>query len=246
MKDEAAHLAGVTRLALGGRGPREAYLFEQHRLALPCWAAALEGQRSALLVTLDRHRDLVPPRSPAPARASALRDFDTYARWELDPRNVDHILAAMDCGLLTDALVIARSSPQGACETPSWRDARGGEHRLLRFPTIESVCGETPEAKQARAALDAAPVILLDVDLDCFTSLSDADPRQVLAWPSGAIRDFLLPEGSEGFWDAVLPKCVALTLAKEAFHCGGVLESDRLFAQLAPILFETLLHADLP
>ena len=73
-------LAGVVRLGLSGRGPKDAFLFDPHRLALPSWTVALGEQRDALLITLDRHLDLVPPASPqaipdASAGLRALRRF---------------------------------------------------------------------------------------------------------------------------------------------------------------------------
>ena len=77
-------LAGVIRLSLaGGRGPSDAYVFDPHRLALPSWACALgEAGPAALLVTLDRHLDMVPPREPAavPDWSAGLRALDEHAR----------------------------------------------------------------------------------------------------------------------------------------------------------------------
>jgi hypothetical protein len=97
-----------------------------------------------------------------------------------------------------------------------------------------------------RDVLEGAGQVLLDVDLDCFTSLSDADPTTVLPWPKAIIREFLLPEGSEPFWDAVLRKTVALTLAREPHHCGGLLASGELFRDVAEVLFRELLRTELP
>ena len=84
------------------------------------------------------------------------------------------------------------------------------------------------------------------MDLDCFTTLSDADPTTVLPWPRSVIRQFLLPQDSGAFWDAVLSKCVALTLAREPHHCGGLLASQALFADLAEVLFRELLGVEPP
>ena len=87
--------------------------------------------------------------------------------------------------------------------------------------------------------------VLLDIDLDCFTSLSDADPQAILPWTEGLVRDYLLPEGSEEFWEELLPRVVAMTLAREPYHCGGLLAQGRLLELVAPVLFGTVLGARL-
>ncbi|WP_245919577.1 UPF0489 family protein [Melittangium boletus] len=255
MDDSHLHLrlAGVIRLALGGgRGPTDAYVFDPHRLALPAWACALGVEGSpALLVTLDRHLDLVPPVAPAavPDRSAGLRALDEHARWSLDVRNYDHVLAAMEAGLVGDALVLARTKPRGTTTADTYVDTRGRTHRLVVVPTVDRAAEayhQPAPGDRVRDVLEAAERVLLDVDLDCFTSLSDADPMTVLPWPLDVIREYLLPPGSEPFWDAVLGRCVALTLAREPHHCGGLLASGRLFQDVAQVLFREVLRTEPP
>ena len=245
-------LAGVIRLGLGGgrgtRGPADAYIFDPHRLALPSWACALGDGPPALLVTLDRHFDLVVPQAPAavPERSAGLQALDEHARWSLDVRNYDHVLAAMEAGLLTDALVLARGKPRGTFTGDTYTDTRGRAHRIVALPTVDRAAEAWARAEAVRELVDGAERLLLDVDLDCFTTLSDADPSTVLPWPRGVIRDFLLPPDSGPFWDAVLGKCVALTLAREPHHCGGLLASQALFADVVEVLFRELLGVEPP
>jgi hypothetical protein len=128
-------------------------------------------------------------------------------------------------------------------------DTRGRSHRLVSVATVdraaEAFASPAP-GDAVREVVERAERVLLDVDLDCFTSLSDADPTTVLPWPREVIREFLLPEGSEPFWDAVLGKAVALTLAREPHHCGGLLASNVLLRDLAEVLFRELLRAEPP
>ena len=247
-------LAGVTRLALQGRGPRDAFLFDHHRLAFPCWALGIADGRPALLVTLDRHFDLVPPPDvhAVPDARAPLERLDAYARWELDTRNYDHILAAMEAGIVSDAIVIARTRPRRAFEGREYIDRRGERHRIVEARTLDRIAdgfgsaAGTPEAADAEALLRAARNLILDIDLDCFTSPSDADPTDVVPWSRELIRRQLIPHGSGPFWDAVLFKARVLTIALEPLHCGGVVAAHRLFEQVAEVLFRELLHADLP
>jgi len=234
-------LAGVTELSLRGQqGPDTAYVFDPHRLALPCWFSALQGQpRRALLVTFDRHLDLVPPTAELPDSPD-LRAIDTFARWDLDRRNVDHVLAAMELGLVGDALVIARSRPRGAVEANVWKDRRGAEHRWVVAPTLEALLQrDVPQ-------LAHATEVLLDFDVDCFTTPCDVEPTTVLPWPTDLIRDFLRPAGSEAFWELVLEKTRGITIAREPAHCGGLVATADLFHRFAEVFFKDLLGADLP
>lgn len=236
-------LTGITHLSLDPPvGPRDAYVFEPHRLALPAWAEALdERPRPALLVTFDRHLDLVPPRAAPPSGG----DFYDYARLQLDVRNVDHVLAAMEAGLIGDAIVLARARPEGCVEGDRWVDGKGVAHRLLIAPSLDRLLNG-PLGADARALVGAAQTTLLDLDLDCFTSLSDADPLAVVPWPMALIREHLLPRGSADFWTSVLRPCAALTFARESAHCGGLVAGDRLFADAAQVVFAELLKVDLP
>lgn len=251
---EHLRLAGVTRLSLAGRGPRDAYLFDSHRLAMPCWAVALAGRGPALLVTLDRHLDLAPPADPAavPDVTAGLRALDEHARWSLDVRNIDHVIAAMEAGLVGDVLALGRSRAPGAVPGPTWTDRRGAVHRIATAPSVAHVAdgfggpSPSPHAEDAAALLAGGGPVLLDLDLDCFTTPSDADPTTVLPWPAEAIREFLFPEGASAFWEAVLPRCVGFTLAREPLHVGSVIAAGRLFETAAAIVFGELFGTGLP
>ncbi len=241
-------MIGVIELGLGGRGPKRGFVFDAHRLAFPCWA---EAGRGNVLVTLDRHFDTVPPVNRV-GRDAAPAELERFAHQQLDVRNYDHVLAAMDAGLLSHAVVIARGRPVGAVDGASWVDSHGQRHELISSATVDGLAadfgrgGASGPSKRAEAVLREATGVILDVDLDCFTSQSDADPTTVLPWPLEVIRQHVMPRGSEAFWEAVLGKCVALTFAREPGHCGGLVASGRLFELASRVIFEELLQTDLP
>lgn len=242
-------LVGVIELALGGgRGPKRGFVFDAHRLAFPCWA---EAGRGNVLLTLDRHFDTVPPRNRISRQASPA-ELERFAHEQLDVRNYDHVLAAMDAGLISHAIVVARGRPVGAVDSSYWVDSHGDRHELVSAPTIDALSCDfgrgsaSDEARRAEQLLREAPGVILDVDLDCFTSQSDADPTTVLPWPLEVIRQHVLPRGSDAFWDVVLGKCVALTFAREPGHCGGLIAGGRLFELASRVFFEELLSGDLP
>lgn len=244
--DVMLRLAGITHLVLSPRvGPRDAFVFEPHRLALPSWAWALrEAPRPAVLVTFDRHLDLAAPTILPPEDAGILA-LDTYARRQLDVRNVDHILAAMEAGLISHVIVLGRLRPEGCVSGDQWVDSRGRVHQLLIAPSLDRLLNG-PLATEAMRLLSEAKSTLLDFDLDCFTTLCDADPLSVVPWPLELIREQLLPEGSKDLWAALLKKCVGLTFARESAHCGGLVAGDRLFADAAEVIFKELLAVNVP
>jgi hypothetical protein len=233
-------LTGIVELEVQSRfGTLPVFVFDAHRLALPCWWSVLGPSAGAVLFTLDRHFDLVPPSSALPAR-NTLREVDELARWELDARNVDHILAAMELGVLSDAVVLARSHPRGAFEGDAWTDSHGIEHRLFRAASLSEL------SEPAHARLAQASQVVLDIDLDCFTSLLPGSAGEVSPWTRESVRGWLGLPDRRAFWDPLLSRVAAVTLAREPAHCGGVLASGRLFEDLAPVLFQELLGAELP
>lgn len=227
---------GIIELSMGGRGPRRGFVFDPHRLALPCWAEAAP----ALLLTLDRHFDTVPPREPVPPGLS-LDELDRHARERLDQRNFDHLIAAQQAGVITDAIIVARAKPVGAV-TEGFVSAATVDLLSAEWGTVRA----SPEAKRAHELVAKAERVILDVDLDCFTTPSDADPTTVVPWSRELIRDFVMPRGSDAFWADVLGKCVQLTFAREPSHCGGLIAAGRLFEHAAQVLFVELLRGDLP
>lgn len=229
---------------MAGRGPQRGFVFDPHRLALPCWAAVAQGT-PALLLTLDRHFDTVAPKA-SPPKGLSVEEYERFARDHLDHRNFDHVLAAMEAQVISDAIIVARARPVGAVTT-DWHG-----HEVISAPTLDLLTAEwgtalaTPEGKRAHAAVERASAIILDVDLDCFTTPSDADPTTIVPWSLELIRDFVRPRGSEPFWAEVLGKCVGFTFAREPSHCGGLIAAGRLFEHASQVLFAELFQADLP
>jgi hypothetical protein len=125
-------------------------------------------------------------------------------------------------------------------------------HALVSAATVDALSMDLGRAsaseasRRAEALLREAGAVILDVDLDCFTSPSDADPTTVLPWPLEVIRQHVLPRGSEAFWDLALARCVALTFAREPSHCGGLIAAGRLFEAASEVIFRELLQTDLP
>lgn len=220
----------------------DVFIFDHHRTAFTLWCHAAKERGGALtLLTLDRHFDFEPAPADVPAFTSSLAELDLFARHRLEPSNDNHVRAAMQSGAIDDALAIARShAPSDLGTLALWHDADGRAHRLIDAPTLDRRPSTFDDA------LDQAHALVFDVDLDCFTTRSDAHPDEVLAWDGERIEAFLAPPGTEHFWAAVRKKTQLITLAREPFHSGGFAQAARLWLDFSEVFFERILRVPAP
>jgi hypothetical protein len=235
-------LANVHRVCTRARDRSlDVFVFDHHRTAFLVWAWAARQGRALTLLTLDRHMDLEAPMAPPPALAVSLEELDGYARWKLSPRNDDHVLAALEAGAVGDTAVIARSHAPASLEGfRPYVDRAGRPHRFAFARTLEEASAEVSDLVRS------AERIALDIDLDCFTTLSDADPEEVVPWDAEHIDGFLRPPDSQAFWEQALAKVAVVTIAREPYHCGGLGRAARLWNAFAHVFFERLLHVPPP
>ncbi|MBI5542884.1 MAG: UPF0489 family protein, partial [Deltaproteobacteria bacterium] len=169
-----AHVHRVTT-RVAGRSC-ELFVFDHHREAFTLWAWAARQGGPLTLVTLDRHMDLQSPAilPPASAPTCPVEELDAYARWRLSPKNDEHVVAALEAGSLGDVAVIARShAPPCLDAFRPYRDRSGRVHRFAFSRTVDEV------GEELLGLVRDAPRLALDLDLDCFSTLSDGHPDEV-------------------------------------------------------------------
>lgn len=226
-----------------GKADRDVFVFDHHRAAFTLWAWAARETGPLTLVTLDRHMDLETPRNEPPPATTSLEALDGWARWNLSPKNDDHLVAAVEAGAIDGAAIIARSHAPASLEAfRPYRDRTGAEHRFAFARTLEAAS----ESDELLSLVEGADRIALDIDLDCFTTLSDADFEEVVPWDVEHIDTFLRPPGSERFWTAILGRAHLVTLAREPYHCGGLDRGARLWRDFAEVFFRRLLGVPPP
>lgn len=240
--NELLSLCHVHRVTtrLGERGV-DLFVFDHHRGAFPLWARYAREKGPLTLLALDRHMDLERPAHRPPPLSAPLEELDQFARWRLSPKNDDHVLAAMESGSLADAAVIARShAPADLAALHPFKDAGGRLHQVELAKTVEDagpgILGRVHQAQR----------IALDLDLDCFTTLSDAHPDEVVPWDAEHIDAFLRPPGSDELWKQVLAKVCLVTVAREPYHCGGLERCARLWLAFSEVFFGRLLGVPAP
>jgi hypothetical protein len=225
-----------------GASTCDVFVFDHHRAAFTLWALAAKAHGPLTLVTLDRHMDLERPAHLPPAAAtSTLEALDEYAARALSPRNDDHIVAALEAGAIGDAVVIARShAPSSLDSFRPFRDHAGGEHHFAIARTVDEAGADV------RRVVEGSAQIALDIDLDCFATLSDGHPDEVVPWDIDQIDTFLRPPDSESLWQAILSRTRVVTLAREPYHCGGLERGARLWRGFSEVFFRRLLGVPPP
>jgi hypothetical protein len=234
-----AHVHRVTTRITGTQ--RDLFVFDDHRAAFTLWSSAASEAGPLTLLSFDRHLDLETPSVPPPDLASPLAELDRYARESLSPRNDEQIVAALENGALADVALVARSHAPASLEAfHPYRDARDCEHRVAIARSLDDAGAELT------SLVEGAERLALDIDLDCFTTLSDADPEEVVPWDREHIDGFLRPAGSENFWSAALERTRLVTIAREPYHCGGLERCARLWSEFSEVFFHRLLGVPAP
>lgn len=227
-------LAHVHRVVTQVAGhPCEVYVFDHHRSAFAPWVVAAREHGQLTLLSLDRHLDLERPAARL-VEGTPSEALDAWARESLSPRNDDHVRAAMEAGAVARAVLVARS------HEPSDLAELERTHELTVVRTVADVAG------RARALLQGDGPVALDLDLDCFTTLSDADPEEVVPWDAEHVDAFLRPPGSQALWRDVLARTRVITLAREPYHCGGLARGARLWLAFSEVFFGRLLGVPEP
>jgi hypothetical protein len=243
MSNDTLALADVHRVTTEvGSKTLEIRLFDHHRTAFTLWSrVAAELGRPPTLLTLDRHMDLGTPTTLAPPATSPLPTLDAFARHELAVANDDHIVAAMQAGAVGDAIIVARShQPPSLRAFQPFVDAAGRTHQCSFAPTLASLLA------RREPLLEDAAELVLDIDLDCFTTRSDGHMDEVIPWDADLIDAFLQPPGAAPFWASVLARTRLVTIAREPFHCGGFERAARLWLAFSEVFFRRVLGVPAP
>ncbi len=214
---------------------------------------------------LDRHRDALPSRDPAPLAAwregaRDLGDLIGIVRDTLSPRDDDWIAAGMELGLVSDVMQFGHEDGDEPGPVTETVDARGGLHRRFRLgrPATEvawSGALADPAHPAARGGLwnligwDPAGGTLrpqvplwLDIDLDYCTISWET---YVVPYPAKVMHGEFLrrrqnPYGEcrpAAFFRAAAACAGGITVATEPAWCGGAAAADRLLRHVNRIMF---------
>jgi hypothetical protein len=250
-------------------------VYEDHRTTtFVLWHAmhvAHKLEAPPLLLYFDRHDDAKQPQSLDVIRQlrqepGSKEKVHEFVEWGLSVLDDDWLIAAMELGLVGDAINI------GADDTPNLpqfetihTDHLGVEHRIWALPHLwhafdyQQPLSDTAREAEFRGIWDAlrwepgrhppfathegAPPVVLDFDLDF---LAGHFAERIMAWPSDTIHAAFTRmstyDRTEGwsaarFLEAIEPRVAFRTVARESDHCGGTEESQSVLAALDAVLW---------
>lgn len=198
----------------------------EHRFAFAYWNKWRRGlQVRPTLLTIDWHAD-TGSNGDDLLDAVNLDDDSEVALFcwsQLSPNNDGQICAAAWLDVIGDVVVLCKQDDPDAYD---YRTRSGSSCFTIVRDRAEFLC---------RAIEIDCPVIL-DIDLDYFTSSDDPSgggPSATLALDG--MGDLLRPDGS--LLTAIGPRLLGLTIATEAEFCGGFQASAEILAGLDDTMF---------
>ena len=255
---------------------RTVYIHDDHRWVVPLIFHAQESGRLPVpckLVCLDRHHDALPPdrerlRALRDARRAGLTGASVLnlCAEVLSPHDDDWIPAAMELGLLSDAVVLGGEGVFSRQALTDFTDHTGARHRieltghlgpelaaigrfgnLLRRGQEELLWNifDWMVAPDGRLGFrPGAPPLALSIDLDYFVIPWDTFR---LPWPEEVYRGyFLTPSDQPALEGAtardilrqLIDRAGLVAVAREAGHCGGESKAAAVFADLNRLLLD--------
>lgn len=211
------------------------YFTFNHDESLLCWYDAKNRleMNQFFLITLDKHLDLkelAPHNKRELVNISNIFELRRIIETKFHPPNVTFIYAAMELGIIKDALVISMDNGPFK-KRNNYVDLSGREHKLfydssatdLYYPEGLGILSDSskPENEEIRDKINNSNLII-DIDLDYFTYFRDNN--QFVINIDNFERIF-----RDGFRKTLLLKAKVITVALEPTTCGGIHNSIRIF-----------------
>jgi len=214
----------------------EIAVVQDHRFAFFYWLKwkkAIHGQRKRpSLVSLDWHQDLA---QPCEIECAWLKELDTndYRAislfcWDKLPcQNDGHILAAAYLNIIGDVHVVQK---QDEPSVDQFEDIEGRPHAVHCYDSVQALI--------KGVEMQEIPSVFFDIDLDYFTESQDScgGGEDVKLVSIEDIQRHLRPDGELMSW--LFPRMCGMTIATEPEFCGGLVNSNRLFAMVNDALFD--------
>lgn len=245
------------------------FVHDDHRFILPIVYWAQRHGRLPLpckLVMFDRHSDdLRPQQGRALEMIRAMRasepsvdDLLTLTDGSLSDRDDDWLLAGMELGLFSDAVVFGAEDLGGA-GLREFQDHRGEAHRIWINASLPGDCfgvqgnlGDIARKYEVRPLWEilqwgprngrmdftGTEVVALSVDLDAFAiewqDFTFPWPEEV--WTRRFLKEstYDTTQGWTGkrFVEGLCRKSALLTIAREPAHCGGEAKARQILKDL--------------
>lgn len=247
-------------------------LYEDHRsLVFVLWYALNKAKtytKPPMLIYFDGHDDAKQPSIAAMRAAEEVRkgasekDVFSFVEWELGGLDDDWLIAAMEIGVVGDALLVGcedASNLQGFLSIHT--DHRGDTHRIwhihnlwdaLEYQGALTDVVRKSEFQDLWTALGWEPRgwfnsnetnLVLDFDLDCFAG---EFAGCTLPWPHDVLinsfqrqsRQLNNGMSAQRFLRTLCDRSPFVTIARESPYCGGTAHSQQILETLDQILWD--------
>jgi len=251
----------------------ECFLHENHRWVLPIIHYAQERgtlPKPCTLVMFDAHHDAKRPSCIEEIcrirkAGITIKNLICLCKDKLCRHDGDWVKAAMELGLIDDAVIFGVEDRWSSNRLKSFKDHRGDRHRveLLGLPRLElepqgSLSDIAQEgfyelwnildwqciSNEGFTFAKCAKKILLDFDLDCFV-INWRD--YLFPWPDEVFeKEFFTPSthwSTEGWTgkkllDELVSRAALLTIARESKSCGNGEKADQILGKVNHFLFD--------
>ncbi len=203
-------------------GNTEVGIVQEHRFALFYWNQwhnNTKHKQIPALFSIDYHHDLCPP-----SNESELRDLDTSSDEEvakfcwarINVVNDTHPKSAMYLNIISNVHILCRQHYDGELLLT---DKDGQQHSIYLYSDLNKF----------KSAMETYDKIILDIDLDYFIMNYGSEKVKKVA-PNKNIRSTV--EIIRDQW----PKIRGITIAREPFHCDGILNSNKILSEILKCL----------
>lgn len=218
----------------------EKAIIMEHRFAFVFWMKwkqALQQrdwlhQRAPTLITIDWHRDLVPPDRNQKERLEQLdpanlSDVANYVWAQFDQTNDGHILCAAWLNLIGDIILLKNSAGE---MQDTFRDRDGNQHQIFEFREFDRFEAFLTQRDDHN--------IFLDIDLDYFIHGKGNVfyPGTFEPYSETEIEAVINRESLA--FSYLLSRIDGLTIAQEPSYCGGIANSCRIMNVVNNQLFD--------
>ena len=250
-------------------------LYDDHRSILN---VLFEAKRLGLfgttpnIIFFDRHEDACNPNINAndllerwgvdKIEKVSSQDFWSFVEFDLSGLDDDWLLAGMELGLISHAVVIGQYENHNIRDMKNMFESSNGiHHKLFDISHLDWSIGsrgclgdnvikegyyenvrnifeynQPPYGRYDKFSREVTVPFVLDFDLDCFTTECD---NKTYAWPEDIFKKkYVYNEDVQYFMHRLINRSTIITICREPACCGGLGESNKILGYLDCYFFD--------